>query len=972
MSEMNERQQQLCDTIDGFVVVDAGPGTGKTHSIVQRYVNILNGIVDPMKVLMLTFTRNAAEEMEGRISAKMSRMISEGKDTKGYLANAIKNLKVSTIDSFCLDVVLNSPEKVGEFFDPDDDDLMLSRSAALVENETLNRQYFSEFYSRFIRDNGRRYKVNGIDYAAIVGDKHMDVYKIICKLMSRGIIPKKRGWFGLAKDILIGDRDAVLEALRNNASSVMSGYNDLKKDKNCPLPELVDGKITDELLEEAAMEDREGLIALIHDVYHSYIVQCIRDNRLTFGLCELFAFIILLKDGNSRNLHSVDYLTIDEFQDTNELQMKICLLLLNKPNMCVVGDWKQGIFGFRYVSIDNIVHFEERINSFIQELKDSGVKFQFESQSPKSIEFEDNYRSSKKILDVGFQSLDIKGNKNEEIKNGNVVRLNSVNDDILDGHTEFRCVRGEDIDDEISKAVDLITEYRYSGRYQVVERDGDRTVTRDLGFGDIAVLCRSGVNCIKVFNECKRRGIPAYLQGDLEVMNSEAGKLVLAWLRYVNNPKDARGLTAIMADMGYPLSAIHDATDKDIRAVPDEIEKNLYMLRSKRRRLNDLITSIFDICNLNDNVVQTIINILSSAHENSLMTISDLIRLIEDDIKASTKYNVEPILDDKAVTIQTDHKSKGLEYPAVIVVGLNSRSFPSTRTDDSSLIFNDTIGLRCTMAYVSNDDDGTVHQMAVKSWRTAIVKKAFPKDYSEERRLLFVAMTRAKQYLAVTASNPSRFYEHFAENYPEIEPEACEPGCDDQAEKIDAPAISEYQRKRMSINAHDLMDTLAGPDGLERKEGKGKEYGEKVHQEAYLYLRRGIFDDTYPEMKYIVKMINDLRGAKLHGEIKCVLPVDDVSIKGTIDLLAEYDDHIEIHDYKTDEDESYLNHYRLQLSIYALAAESMGKEVRCFVDFVSMGRSVPVEPYDIGYVKERIAAYKTKMDEALKLNDKKS
>ena len=77
MSEMNERQQQLCDTIDGFVVVDAGPGTGKTHSIVQRYVNILNGNVDPMKVLMLTFTRNAAEEMEGRISAKMSRMISE-------------------------------------------------------------------------------------------------------------------------------------------------------------------------------------------------------------------------------------------------------------------------------------------------------------------------------------------------------------------------------------------------------------------------------------------------------------------------------------------------------------------------------------------------------------------------------------------------------------------------------------------------------------------------------------------------------------------------------------------------------------------------------------------------------------------------------------------------------------------------------------------------------------------------------
>ena len=71
MSELNEKQAELCNTTENFVIVDAGPGTGKTHSIVQRYINILEKGVNPMKVLMLTFTRNAAEEMETRISGRI-------------------------------------------------------------------------------------------------------------------------------------------------------------------------------------------------------------------------------------------------------------------------------------------------------------------------------------------------------------------------------------------------------------------------------------------------------------------------------------------------------------------------------------------------------------------------------------------------------------------------------------------------------------------------------------------------------------------------------------------------------------------------------------------------------------------------------------------------------------------------------------------------------------------------------------
>ncbi len=965
MSELNTKQKELCNTLEGFIVVDAGPGTGKTHTIVQRYVNILNSNVNPMDVLMLTFTRNAASEMESRISLNMSDLISKGKDPHGFMANALNNLRVSTIDSFCLDVVLNSPEDVKEFFDPDDDDLMLSRGAAMVENETLNRQYFGEFYSRFIRDHGSEYNVDGVDYAAMIGGDHMDIYGILCKLMSRGIIPKKKGWFGNAKDLLVGDREEVLKKINENMADVAAKVrDDIRKDQYPPMPELLEGwkALPEELVTVAAYNSRETLIKLIHDIYYGYIVQCIKDNRLTFGLCELFAFIILLNNRKTRNLHSVEYLTIDEFQDTNELQMKICLLLMKKPNMCVVGDWKQGIFGFRYVSIDNITQFGERIGTFMEELEDTGIDFPFRPKLPVPIEFDSNYRSSKLILEKGFQALDIKGNENETVSNGKIVPLQPMMQDIYGRNTGFKCIQSETKDDEVRMAVDLITEYVFSGRYKVVEEKDKKPVEREMGFGDIAVLCRSTDNCTRVYQECQRRGIPAYLQGDLEVMLTREGKLVLAWLRFLNDPKDDRGISAILADRGYPLSEIERMRDSKWSDIPIDIENAFNKLKTKKRRLNDLITSIFRVCDLNNGVVQTIINVLSSAHEDSLMTISDLIRLIEDDIKAETTYNVEPLLDEKAVTIQTAHKSKGLEYPAVIIVGLDQGSFPSTSSDDGTLIFDDTIGLRCTRQYVSNDD-GEMHEMVIKSWETSVVKAAFPRCYDEERRLLFVAMTRAKQYLALTAYNPSAFFKHFSEQCGTVVPEAFDAKIEQTKKKATAPAIGDYSKKRTSLSVHDLMSVIKENEGIVKREGRGKEYGEMVHEKAYLYLKRGIDDPSVPEMEYIRKIIEDRRDAKLSAEIKCVLPVDDVSIKGTIDLIAEYDDRIEIHDYKTDMDHCFLNQYRLQLSIYALAAQSIGKKVECFIDFVALNETVPVEPDTMEFVRECIAEYRRRLQE---------
>ena len=825
-------------------------------------------------------------------------------------------------------------------------------------------------------------KAHGVKIAVLSNKPHSSTCLILDKIFGKDYFcevrgskddepkkPKKKGWFGNAKDLLIGDRKAVQDAVIANLDSIEKKLKDKVKKGEIVIPGLDSGSdtIPNEIIQGAIHEDREGLLKFIHDVYYGYITQCIRDNRLTFGLTELFAFIILVKNEVSRELHSVDYLTIDEFQDTNELQMKICLMLLKKPNMCVVGDWKQGIFGFRYVSIDNITRFGDRIKTFMKELKELNdyenirIDFGFGPSEPVPIEFDRNYRSSSMILEKSFESLDIPGSKDEIVTHGKVVPLTSMCDEWMDKDTEVACIECKDKDEEVIKTVDMITEYVYSGRYHVLEDKDGEIESRDLRFGDIAVLCRTSNFCTRIYDECTSRGIPAYLQGDLEVMSTREGKLVLAWLRYLNNDKDTRGLTTILTDLGYPLSEIEFILKPENNAVPSNIVEQLSLLRKKKKRPNSLITSIFDFYGLNNGVVQTIINILSSAHKGSLMTISDLIRLIEDDIAASTKYNVEPLLDKRAVTIQTVHTSKGLEYPAVIMPGIDVRLFPSTNSDKESLIFNDNLGVRCKNEYAANEDEGGKHEAIVPSWKTSIVSMAFPTDYSEERRLLFVGMTRPEQYLTLVAGNPSKFFTHYSENCKKIEPTAYDNKVEMSKTTSDSPVIGEYHRKRTSLTAHDLMGTLDEPSEKDKKEGKGKEYGEKVHQAAYLYLKWGIFDEKYPEMGYIRKIIEERRDSKLSAEIRCVLPIDDISIKGTIDLIAEYDDRIEIHDYKTDMDESYIDHYTLQLSIYALAAESMGKRIECFIDFVSLEKTVKVKTLDIGYIKECIEEYRRKL-----------
>lgn len=922
--------------------------------------------------------------MEERIKGAMS-----GPD----LSDKSRYVRVQTFDSFCLSVVMDFPDKAGELFGFD---ARLTRSVGLEVNDTVNRRTFAGFLDGFLEESGGRYG----DWGAVAQENREGLYDLLNRMMSRGIYPIKGGeWFG--DDAFVhGDSRALLSVMTDmnipdkKNSPMQKAMMKACKDRNAvaPVPGSFDpdaSVVPQSILEDAALEDRSGLIGLVHDVFAGYIEDCMSRDHLTFGMVAMLAFSILYIDGDARRANSFRYLMIDEFQDTNAAQLMMSLMILREPNLCVVGDWRQGIYGFRYVSIEYLRRFEERTAELGAMLNADGTKrVPFDIPDTLRLRFDTNYRSSQRIVDYAFRCLALKATLKEEptpYEGQETDGLLSASDVAMEGLTEVRFVRAEFNEDEAEMVERCVREYVGSGRYLKldVRTDEDgmvRTETRPLRFGDIAVLCRSTKACREVVGRLERGGVPVFMQGDVEIMSTREGKLALAWLRYVGNDADPRGIGAIMADMGYTMEECMRAAKRPA-LVPSDIRAQRESLRGKRRRVNELLTSVFSWYGISDDVSQAIINVLSGMHSGSLLTISDLITLMEDDMARAdggrAVYPVETPFGSDAVTVMTMHKAKGLEFPAVIIPFVDSKVMPSSVGDRSVFRFDRTGGIRCTRAVGRFGD----YSKLCKSWRTALVDAVSEPDrnsqrYDEERRLMFVAMSRAKQYeTVICGSTPSEFMKGLcSEPMTEIGwfelPDDRE-GCAGAPE----PDLRGYVKRRAALAVHDLMVLDFGgrerdPDADEATaERRGKEYGTKVHKEAEDMHKTGLPRCTLEESAWIRDNVlcrirdpwdggSDYVSGYIHSysELGCTLPLDDpdVVIRGIIDLLILFEDRVEIHDYKTDGSRANEDQYMLQLSVYARVAESFyGRQVRCFIDYAHLEETVEFDPLPMDTIKEK-------------------
>ena len=312
--KLNEQQKKAVDTVEGPVMVIAGPGTGKTQILSRRVANILtNHQTHPEEIVCLTYTDAGASEMLDRLE----RLIGE----EG------RNVRVSTIHAFCSELILENPELFGK-------ELTVITAAAKYEllKETMDKS---------ITENSSLYKNSGDRYSS---------KEQLLELFSR----MKRQ--GLKK----ADIEKKIEECKGK-----------KKYQR-----LLDGV---SIVEKYREKIREHNYFDFDDMILKTIEKLEEDE----------AFQSNVSDG-------IKYLFVDEFQDTSVIQNKLIDLLVKgkkNPNIFVVGDDDQSIYRFQGVSADNIQKFDEEYQ-------------------PTKIVLEENYRSSQAIIDASRQL--IKQNKGEK------------------------------------------------------------------------------------------------------------------------------------------------------------------------------------------------------------------------------------------------------------------------------------------------------------------------------------------------------------------------------------------------------------------------------------------------------------------------------------------------------------------------------------------------------------------------------
>ncbi|WP_121744837.1 UvrD-helicase domain-containing protein [Natronorubrum halophilum] len=931
MTSPNAKQRELIENIDGLSLVDAGAGTGKTFTVTRRYAEIVaQDDVEPDDVLLITFTRNAATEMKDRIVSHCD-----------YGMRALKDAPIQTFHSLCHDILeehgFHAPSHLGI-------DDAITGSTQILENETIEREYFQEFIGQF-SDEHEEYD----DLFSCISDPS-ELLRLVTTLASKGVFPTADGWYRDCQRHLEGDFDAFREVFdelnqpRNGGSKqseLRSKLGRYGSDK-CYLPEAPDRSelrgergsktVPDEVIERVFEEDREQLVDFVHDVYIGYLEFALRRNYLNFSFLQLFAFVLLCEDDELRSSLEFEYVMIDEFQDSSESQFKLALLLAGTDNICVVGDWKQSIYSFQYAAVENITEFESRLERFTAELNDDADRVAFPTDSVSTIELEQNYRSTQDILDFAEHALVTPASSRESVDRESILeRIVSLSSNTGHEHSQIEAFQHEDEHEAIlTKVQEIVDNDAYA-----IEEDGE---LRSPTYNDIAVLTRTrdfGRDLLSVAEEYE---FPMAYEGGIELFRTDQAKLLLAWLRVLESNED-RGWAVVLERAGYTLDEIDHILD--VEAYP----QNMITFRTELSTL-ETITAItrrvFDRYGYDGSTADVVLTTIQSVHSATTMTLGDLIRFLEQGIDAGHTEEVNAAAGADAITVQTIHSVKGLEYPIVILGNMNSGKFPPSGGRSGILTYSEVTGLRQRKCYAEAHGEPHIYD----NWRSDVLRRCQPTEYDEERRLLYVAITRAKDHLLFsTGADQNAFLEELPVSIESLDPVV----------EMDSTDTTVQSRLSVSIPQPDGPDgysphSLMSDDVYEgATDGKGMDFGSAVHDFAERYALGEKISPRNEDERNVEALLDSLEGT-VAVEEPAYLPLkidgERVTLSGIVDLVHITPDRVEIIDYKTDRGRHAESEYQTQLSAYYHALDDWfdGRDVTASLYYTADDTRVEIDP----------------------------
>lgn len=478
-------------------------------------------------------------------------------------------------------------------------------------------------------------------------------------------------------------------------------------------------------------QNKRAQMPEVGKIFVAYVQRCKQANAMDFDDLLTLTYQLFREHEDIRHKYAArfDYVLVDEYQDTNHVQMSIVMQLCQeKQRVCAVGDDSQSIYSFRGANIDNILNYQRQF------------------QGTRLFKLEQNYRSTKTIVEAA-NSL-IKHNRNQIPK---------------------------DVFSENAKGEKIQYKPAYSDKEEaaIVAKDVKR-IRREDGcqYSDFAILYRTNAQSRSFEEEFRKQGIPYRIYGGLSFYQRKEIKDIIAYFRLVANPDDEEAIKRII---NYPARGIGATTVLKIADCAHQNQVSFwevigaperYGLAVNKGTMNKLETFRLLISSFIDRAQTTDVYELGDAiikesgisqdimsgkdaddlarQENLEEFLSGMSAFVEErreegrfdelflqdylqDVALLTDADSDGDKDEPRVSLMTVHAAKGLEFPTVFVVGLEENIFPSP------------------------------------------LSAASLRELEEERRLLYVAITRAEKHCILTNAknrwrygkmefdNPSRF-----------------------------------------------------------------------------------------------------------------------------------------------------------------------------------------------------------------------
>jgi ATP-dependent helicase/nuclease subunit A len=816
------QQQAVIDSTETEILVEAGAGSGKTSTSVERYIRLIDGDLEPHNILVFTFTDKAAGELREKVRAARAKRAEEAGDENPE-AVSMSTSWIGTFHSICSRILRAYPVESG--IDPGFTVL------EATETETLKRDAFTEAARTFRNaDPDAHDPFLGLYTMSRLRDTITYAYE---ELRSRGIdspsLPPFSPTAYPAEDLAFlksaTEEAAGIPKLNHNYKAkilkigelLANGTDDVEYDALAPYDFSAETEGIERFCAALTRTVHDLLAAEVGDEYRDYMRHLLEQygasysrlknlrSALDYEDLQLITLRLLRDNKSIRDDYRSRFkeIMVDEFQDTNRLQLELIALLQGEgTTLITVGDEMQSIYGFRHADVELFRSRRRREDVTTYRLTDN-----FRSQGPVigainevGVALDNQVRQ--RIGTGGadrhhFSELTVGLSEEGETSSTSLV---------LTGHNDWK---GLDLgplaseipaEEEIGKDQDHFNEAEALQLAQHLRNlvDDERN---DIQQGDIAVLLRAKTRTDVYVSALNQVGLTPYVVAGAGFWKKQEAIEVISLLSVIANPLDDNHLLGALTSPACAVST--DALWLLKRAVPDydpmwptikafvnseEVSDEVLVLipKADRERLRTFVTTIdllrgrasslpldellelavtetgYDLAILyrddtanglaNVRRVETLAREFESANGRNLRAFLDWVALSEDLDSEASVATVDENSD--VVRLMTIHAAKGLEFKVVCVPDLSRQN--SSRHDtllrfgrsdpDSPEKFD--VGLRVPRMEGENAD--------LYDWKP-LAETAKRETEDEELRLLHVALTRAENHLVMSGVLPAKW-----------------------------------------------------------------------------------------------------------------------------------------------------------------------------------------------------------------------